>query len=297
MATGASLLYDRDQDYRRKLQSLMPTPIAKAAARNLTKSGADVTVYSGGYRPDYSPEKQNAVSRLPQQPESERTVVGTQQGPVSTSRYIGEGGKDLGAQYNPTGDLNLLPKGAIGIRGADATGPVAAGTGALTLPGTPSISARAMSHTEMALDVARRNNAAVTPSEDTGAATGAVGGAGGIPDPFGLIGAATAQSRGKPPNWTDAEWKAATGGTVTEAPITAASRSVAPVADTVSSADSIRAANLAAGLQDPQSVQLQQTSKSTVGMTIDARAPQAGSVAAQTQADVAAVRRKQLYGY
>ncbi len=75
--------------------------------------------------------------------------------PVSTSQYMGMGGALLGPQYDQSGGVNPLPKGAVGVQGFAQTfnqnlnGSTPASSGFTNQrPKTPS---------EMAADIARRN--------------------------------------------------------------------------------------------------------------------------------------------
>lgn len=124
-----------------------PTPTPRRGYQygtsNVPYDSNDPFQYGGGYN---SPT--NAVSRTRSRARSGGGILNVtpSSNPVSSSRYIGSGGVDLGAQYDPTGMVNPLPSGAAGVQGA--TQPRAGMTPA-TSP--------AMTHTQMAVDIARRN--------------------------------------------------------------------------------------------------------------------------------------------
>lgn len=103
----------------------------------------------------------NATSRIRKRSMGGGLLNVTEDSPVSASRYIGAGGVDLGEQYDPWGRVNPLPKGAVGVQGYQ------------NVPSQQSYSAPApaMTHTQMAEDIARRNLTAAgsslgTPTQD-----------------------------------------------------------------------------------------------------------------------------------
>jgi hypothetical protein len=121
-----------------------PTPTATPRPTQLAMNGQPSGVLS---------TSTNAAGRV-------RTGGGilnvTPDDPVSSSRYLGPNGTDLGPQYDPTGAVNPLPKGAIGVQGSqNATAFNRSLNGSQPIPGAaPSPQ---MTHTEMAADIAKRN--------------------------------------------------------------------------------------------------------------------------------------------
>ncbi len=111
------------------------------------------------------------------------------------SRYIAEGGRDLGPQYDDQGRVNPLPRGAVGVQGSpganDFNVSLGYGYGYSQSGGSPSrggfvsasqeqavtATAPRMTHTEMAVNIARRNLAAQYPTSslDVGAQGGQAG--------------------------------------------------------------------------------------------------------------------------
>lgn len=127
----------------------------KLQPRN-TGSGFNTTYSSFAPTPEENPAYQAAISRP-------RNGAGITQrnvspnNPVSASRYIGQNGVDLGPQYDRTGGVNPLPRGAVGVQGAQNFNQSLNGV----QPQDQSQSFNTqMSHTDMATEIARRNLAA-----------------------------------------------------------------------------------------------------------------------------------------
>ncbi len=128
---------------------------------------ANNTFYGGGQAPAPTPTptpKPRGYAYGTEDVKKKRTGAGITQrnvypdNPVSTSRYLGLNGTDLGPQYDETGGVNPLPKGAIGVQGArNATAfnrSLGGSQPSFATNPSPSVS---MSHTDMATDIARRN--------------------------------------------------------------------------------------------------------------------------------------------
>lgn len=148
-----------------------PRPKKRSEQTDLLKDAED-TFYGGGHSqptPTPTPTPQttvlamnnnptgvlssrNGASRV-RNPEPNEGILPTTTG----SQYVGGGGRQLGPQYNERGNVNPLPRGAVGIQGSqqDAFNTSLNGSqpqsSQIPTPGRP------MSHTELATDIAKRN--------------------------------------------------------------------------------------------------------------------------------------------
>lgn len=156
-----SLLRDADDAFYGGGQAPKPTPTPTPVPRLYRYGTADVFYDSNdslsgqGYPYEIGPT--NGAGRIRSRFRGGGGILNvTSDDPVSSSRYIGRGGVDLGPQYDPTGGVNPLPSGAVGVQGSRNDTAFNRGLNGAQSPQSPTPSPQ-MTHTQMAQDIAQRN--------------------------------------------------------------------------------------------------------------------------------------------